>query len=152
MQKSFTGKTIWGVAIDNDLRSLDMDPKNLPFNAEIRDLQHFYVDFKGQPISLALLSTHFLDENVHETSHSSIADARITCLAYNKMLKFKSSGLTRFSCPAMDEIRMEPSKRMNNKDWDKCTCRVQASTGKKKKNKNRVNLSGFMNVDIDDLW
>jgi len=141
LAEAFDGREVWGADLMNDLKSLDYDPQQLPFDASINDIQRFYRDFKGDPISLSLLSRHFIGEDIQEKCHSSIADARLTAICYKKMQRLKAEGMERFSCPEMDLLRADAPKKPTVK-WDRCTCGSSKSKGKKK----RFPLNHFNNI------
>lgn len=156
LEKVLSGKEVWGADSSGDVKSLGFKTYTtvgkkrtfyFPF-AKTCDIQDFYKDPNNQPVGLGQLSEHFLGENVQSTTaHSSIADARITALCYRKMLRFKSIGMTRFSCPVMDEIRMTPKPKQQKEKgfFDRCTCgKVQPNNGgepnKIQKNQNIANV------------
>lgn len=147
----FKGKVLIGAAIKNDLTSLGMNLRDCPF--KIEDIQDFYRDSKGQPISLAYLGEHFLGENIHGSTHSSIKDARLTALCDRKRIKLKEINENRFSCPVMDEIRCDPQSKLKKNQhikFDRCTC--GASKNKKKKSgKKPVSQSIYVIDDDFDL-
>jgi hypothetical protein len=71
---------------------------------------------------------------MHDGTHSSIADARITAICYKKMKMLLNKGFVRFSCPVMDEIRKMPKTKPKHPNlWEKCTC--GSSGGKKSRKK-----------------
>ncbi|CAL8069325.1 unnamed protein product [Orchesella dallaii] len=157
LSRILPGKTIYGAAINNDIKSLGFDPAKMPFNVKLMDVQDFYRDSAGQPISLAQLSEHFIGCSMHENKHSSIADARFTAICYHKMIKFQRAGMTRFSCPVMDEMRKNPKNNPRNRSqmtFDRCTCGVIAANpkGKKSKKKNPKAFSNLMTEFSMDDW
>lgn len=111
---------------------------------QLRDIQTFYRDSKGQAISLGYLGEHFLGEEFHNGRHSSIRDARLTAIADRKAEVFKKEGFHRFCCPVMDKLRLDPSNNPKNKyqgniRYDTCTCGVakKNQTGKATKKKKK---------------
>lgn len=146
LNKMFKGKTLVGAAFRNDLKSLGIDPVKCVF--KIEDIQDFFKDAKGQPISLALLGEHFLGEDVQGVQHSSIKDARLTALCDRKREMFKEFDMNRFSCPVMDEIRNNPRTNSKKKqiNFDRCTC----GTAKPKKKKNGKKSASQTIYVIDD--
>jgi len=145
--KALKGKEVWGADIQNDFRSLNFDPKNLPFDVKLKDIQSFFRDFKGDRISLSLLSKHFVGEDIHEGCHSSVTAARVTAICYKKMQRLISEGFQRFSCPEMDEVRADAQAKKPATKWDRCTCGTFKSKGKKR----RFPLSNF-NTIPDNEW
>jgi inhibitor of KinA sporulation pathway (predicted exonuclease) len=144
----FKGKTLVGAALKNDLKSLGIDPVHCVFRIE--DIQDFFKDSKGQPISLACLGMHFLGEDVQGTKHSSIKDARLTALCDRKREMFKEFDMNRFSCPVMDQIRKNsqtnPKKKQIN--FDRCTCGT-AKGKKKKRSGNKSTAQAIYLIDDD---
>ncbi len=115
-----------GAAIKEDFKHLALDVKNLPGNCTAFDIQEFFKDEVGESVSLAQLGEHFTGRAFQDAAHSSLADARMTALAYKRMLKFKSEGYLSFHCPDFDDFRGEMKKKKKagafKKRWGKCKC------------------------------
>lgn len=154
MSKLLHNKELWGASTYDDVKSLGFTRGFFPTSSSTNDIQSFYRDFKDRPIGLGVLSEHFLGGNAQHTTHSAITDARLTALCYRKMVKFQAMGMTRFSCPVMDELRREKVKKPPTQ-YDKCTC---GKSGPKKKVRGKQGttifhdeFSAFRNFDLDNF-
>lgn len=126
MSNILKGNLLVGAAIKEDLKHLGLDGRNLPTNCTTFDIQSFFKDEFGESVSLAQLGEHFTGQHFQEAAHSSLADARMTALAYKRMLKFKSEGYLVFNCPDFDDFRAEMKEKKKaagfKKRWEKCKC------------------------------
>jgi hypothetical protein len=144
----FKGKEVYGASTLNDLCSLGFsDPTSNLDGIKIRDIQDYFRDKKGNPISLSMLGEHFTGENIQASHHSSIKDARMTAVCYRRMMKMKDAGMSRFHCEILEELRNAPKPIPKPSHlWDrKCCC------GAKKHPKNRKKLGEFGFVNLDDF-
>lgn len=105
------GNKLVGAAVKEDLKHLALDWKHLPGNCTAFDIQDFFIDEVGESVSLAQLGEHFTGQAFQDAAHSSLADARMTALAYKRMLKFNSEGYLSFHCPDFDDFRAEMKEK-----------------------------------------
>jgi hypothetical protein len=103
-----------------------LDANNLPGNCTTFDIQTFFKDENGESISLAHLGVHFTGQSFQDATHSSLADARMTALAYKRIMKFQNEGFQTFFCPDFNDFRADMKQKKKagafKKRWEKCKC------------------------------
>jgi hypothetical protein len=64
---------------------------------------------------LAHFGVHFTGQSFQDATHSSLADARMTALAYKRILKFQNEGFQTFFCPDFNDFRADMKQK--KKSW-----------------------------------
>lgn len=80
-----------GHGLKSDFRIINMA---LPKDQIIDTVDLFYIPEAKRMLSLKFLSWYFLGENIQQSEHDSIEDARAALLLYQKYLEFEAEGTT----------------------------------------------------------